>query len=135
MKRAFLLATVLLVSCKGPEGPAGPQGPQGIQGPQGPIGPVGPQGTTVITVSRQVPSTGGQISAFLGVAASDPAKPPVVTCYAAQFQTGPWVMVGDGDGSGTDVWCWLGVQSGQWFGAIENMPGLWWVAWVVAASP
>lgn len=40
----LLLATLLLVSCAGPEGPAGVAGPAGPPGPEGPVGPEGPQG-------------------------------------------------------------------------------------------
>ena len=38
-----LLATVFVLSCKGPAGAPGFDGPPGPQGPQGPAGPAGPQ--------------------------------------------------------------------------------------------
>jgi hypothetical protein len=127
---------VTLAACKGADGaigPAGPQGAKGDPGIAGPTGPQGPPGTTKITIVKQVPSGGGQINsgALPAAVGSDPSKPPAVSCYAAEFQTGPWVAIEDGNGTSTSIYCWLVFQNGAWVAVIQNMPGLWWVAWVI----
>ena len=140
MKRQRLVLSIVVVSlmiaCKGPEGPAGPAGPQGptgATGAQGPTGPAGPPGTTKLILTKQVPAAGGQVSSgSLPVAVgTDPAKPPAVSCYYSQFQTGPWNQLADGDFSSVDPYCWIVFQNGSWNAVAENMPGGWWIAWVI----
>lgn len=146
MKAVIAIALLLAAACKGPEGPtgpAGPQGPQGQVGPQGPAGPVGPIGPTgpagpqgpagtTLSVVRQAPSAGGQVSsgALPAAVGIDPAKPPAMACYISNFQTGPWFAVSDGF-STTSPYCWAIFQNGAWNAVMENVPGLAWVAWII----
>lgn len=132
--RVAIVSLVVLLGCKGPEGATGPAGPQGPQGLQGPAGPTGPQGTTRLTyVIQRTQSTAGTVDsgALPAAAGTDPAKPPVLACYVAEFQTGPWISVNDGFTSSGTPWCYLIFQQGSWRAAMTNVSPGWWAAFVI----
>jgi hypothetical protein len=133
LKRSVVAATVLLVTaCEGPIGPAGPAGPTGAQGPQGLTGPQGPQGpaapgTKLVAVGQSNVTTGLAFYDF--PPAVSPTNLPVVTCWTAPTQGGPYLSLSTDTGAG--VSCGLGTAPGTNTirAAAQTAPG-WWVMFI-----
>jgi hypothetical protein len=141
---AIAFLSLAMAACKGAEGPAGPNGingaqgpmgPQGPQGPRGPAGTAGANGTNInrLTVIRQAGSASlNSVNAILPtVVGTDPQSPPVVSCYMSSDLSGSWLAVNDGWNS-TSAWCGVIFSSGQWLVAMNNLPPMYFAAFVVA---
>lgn len=131
---ALVLAVVAFAGCKGdmgPTGPTGPQGPGGAAGPQGPQGPQGPAGSGDFAVYyTTISSTGSAVAALPSAAGNNLTSPPAVTCYMREPSgAAAWLMVSYTNGS--DPYCAVVLNSGQWFAVIARGYAGWSAAFAV----
>ncbi len=133
--RYVICATIvaLLVACEGPMGPTGPQGPAGTNGTTGPQGPQGPVGTTNRALFTATILADGSADVALPLAVgTNPALPPIVTCYmSTSIALGVWLSVSDGF-SATTPYCVLVFDGAGW--TVKHRQGIpgWVAAWVVS---
>ena len=112
IKHVAVLALLLTVAaCEGSVGPMGPQGPVGASGPG-----MRTVGTTLIALDGTA-----RIQLPVGFGTMD--NPPAISCFIAQVQSGPWLVVATDLSTGLS--CGIGASGGSLVVVLVGGPPFW----------